>query len=133
MKKVILGKYTLQTPLPEHVKQLAELQLIVFPTLSKDELITADKYLKHLEIFPEGQFVVLDGDRVVASSTTMRQNYHKGHHTYLEISDNLWLGTHDPKGDWIYGLDVSVHPDYRAQGIGREIYNARQDMAKALG
>ena len=44
MKKTILGKYTLQTPLPEHAKQQAELQAIVFPTLSEEELITEEKY-----------------------------------------------------------------------------------------
>ncbi|MFV5701851.1 GNAT family N-acetyltransferase [Flavobacterium sp. XS2P12] len=133
MQKKMLGKYRIQTPLAEHAKQQAELQAIVFPTLSKDELITEEKYKKHLEIFPEGQFVVLDGDKVIASSTTLRQNYHKGPHTFLEISDNLWLGTHDPNADWIYGLDMSVHPHYQGKGIGREIYNARQNLAKQLG
>lgn len=73
MKKEILGKYILQTPLPEHAKQQAELQEIVFPTLSAEELITEEKYKRHLEIFPEGQFIVLDGDRVIASCTTLRQ------------------------------------------------------------
>jgi GNAT superfamily N-acetyltransferase len=133
MKKEILGKYILRTPLPEYSKQQAELQKIVFPTLSHKELITREKYLKHLVVFPEGQFVVLDGDNVIASCTTLRRNYREGHHSFLEISDDLWLGTHNPKADWIYGLDVSVHPDYQGKGIGREIYNARQELAKELG
>jgi GNAT superfamily N-acetyltransferase len=133
MKKEILGKYILQTPSPEYAKQQAELQKIVFPTLSDKELITREKYLTHLVVFPEGQFIVLDGDSVIASCTTFRQNYNKGHHSFLEISDDLWLGTHDPKADWIYGLDVSVHPDYQGKGIGREIYNARQEVARQLG
>ncbi len=133
MKKVILGKYILQTSLPENAKQQAELQAIVFPTLSKEELMTEEQYIRHIEIFPEGQMVVLDGHKVIASTTTLLQNYHSEPHTFLEISDNLWLGTHDPKADWLYGLDVSVHPDYQGKGIGREIYNARQEVAKILG
>ena len=133
MKIEILGKYTLQTAEPQHAKQQAELQKIVFPTLSEEELMTEEQYLRHMEIFPEGQMVVLDGDKVIASTTTLLQNYHSGPHTFLEISDNLWLGTHDPKADWLYGLDVSVHSDYQGKGIGREIYNARQEVAKALG
>ena len=132
MKKEILGKYILQTAKPEYAKQEAELQKIVFPSLSDEELITEEQYKRHIEIFPEGQMIVLDGDRVIAATTTLMQNYHKGHHTFLEISDNLWLGTHDPKADWLYGLDVSVHPDYQGKGIGREIYNARQEVAKKL-
>jgi len=133
MKKEILGRYTLQTATPETAKQQAELQAIVFPSLSEEELMTEEQYKRHIEIFPEGQMVVLDGDQVIASTTTLLQNYHKGHHTFLDVSDNLWLGTHDPKGDWLYGLDVSVHPDYQRKGIGREIYNARQEVAKELG
>ena len=133
MKKEILGKYILQTATPEYAKQEAELQKIVFPTLSEEELMTEAQYMRHMEIFPEGQMIVLEGDRVIAATTTLMQNYHKGHHTFLEISDNLWLGTHDPKADWLYGLDVSVHPDYQGKGIGREIYNARQEVARTLG
>lgn len=133
MKKEILGKYTLQTATLETAKQQAELQGIVFPTLSEEELMTEEQYKRHITIFPEGQMVVLDGDQVIASSTTLQQNYHKGHHTFLDVSDNLWLGTHDPKAEWLYGLDVSVHPDYQGKGIGRQIYNARQEVAKELG
>ncbi|MFD1315631.1 GNAT family N-acetyltransferase [Namhaeicola litoreus] len=125
--------YILRTPLKKHANSQAELQRIVFPTLSEEELMTAEQYKRHLEIFPEGQLIILDGEKVIASSTTMRQNYHEGHHTFLEISDNLWMGTHDPGGNWLYGLDVSVHPDYRGKGFGRAIYNARQEIAQNLG
>ncbi|MBL7792921.1 MAG: GNAT family N-acetyltransferase, partial [Saprospiraceae bacterium] len=55
-------------------------------------------------------------------------------HTFLDISDNLWIeGTHEPNGDWLYGLDVGVDPDYRSQGIAREIYRARQEVARHFG
>ena len=133
MKKEILGKYILMTATPEYARQQAELQKIVFPTLSVEELMTEAQYIRHTEIFPEGQMIVLDGDTVIASTTTLLQNYHSGPHTFLEISDPLWLGTHDSDADWLYGLDVSVHPDYQGKGIGREIYNARQEVAKVLG
>ena len=132
-KEIADGAYTIQTPLPIHAKQQAELQCIVFPTLSKEELITEEKYINHITIFPEGQLIVLDGDKVIASSTTLRQNYHKGHHTFLEISGDLWLTTHEPEGEWLYGLDVSVHPEYQGKGIGRQIYNARQEIAEMIG
>jgi GNAT superfamily N-acetyltransferase len=131
--KQINNEYILRTPLKGHAKEQAELQKCVFPTLSEHELMTQKHYERHLEIFPEGQLIVLDGEKVIASSTTMRQDYHAGHHTFLEISDNLWMGTHEPEGEWLYGLDVSVHPNYQGKGIGRAIYNARQEMAQALG
>jgi len=127
------NNYILRTPSEEHASRQAELQLIVFPTLAKEELMTEKHYKRHLDIFPEGQLVILDGEKVIASSTAMRQNYPKGHHTFLDISDHLWMGTHDPVGEWLYGLDLSVHPDYRRKGLGRAIYNLRHEIARNLG
>ena len=40
---------------PEDAAELEALQKIVFPTLDEDELILAVHYLRHLELFPEGQ------------------------------------------------------------------------------
>lgn len=74
MNKEILGKYILQAATPENAKQLAELQKIVFHTLSEEELITEALYKRHIEIFPEGQMVVIDGDQVIESTTTLLQN-----------------------------------------------------------
>ena len=39
----------------EHAEQLEALQRIVFPNLIEEELLHADQYKKHVELFPEGQ------------------------------------------------------------------------------
>src|SRR6267378_1621482 len=49
---------------PEHAEQLEALQRICFPTLDDAERFKAAHYRRHLELFPDGQFVVLDGDDV---------------------------------------------------------------------
>ena len=58
----------------DHVRALARLQQIVFPTLAPEELFTAQKYRQHLEIFPEGQFTAIahfeGGDMVVGATST---------------------------------------------------------------
>ena len=45
---------------PEHAAQLEELQRICFPTLDDTERFKAPHYLKHIDLFPDGQFVVID-------------------------------------------------------------------------
>lgn len=132
-QKIIQNGWVVQNIRTEHAGQLEALQRRVFPALSGDEILTEKHYLRHLDIFPEGQFVVLDGERVIGASTTMRSHFSTEPHTFLEISGNLWMTTHEPQGDWLYGLDVGVDPGYRRQGLAREIYRARQEVARQLG
>ena len=115
--------------------QLEELQKIVFPTLADDELIRAAHYLRHLELFPEGQFVITDGNRVVGMTTTMRSDFDflNYHHTFKETIAGGWLSNHNPEGEWLYGLDMGLLPAYRGRGLARILYRARHEVAKSLG
>jgi GNAT superfamily N-acetyltransferase len=125
----------IQNTRPEHAEQLEELQRIVFPTLSVDEHIRAVHYLRHLELFPEGQFVITDKDKVVGMTTTMRTNFDFANydHTFAETIAGGWLTNHNPNGDWLYGLDMGILPAYRGQGLARMLYRARHEMARVLG
>lgn len=120
---------------PVHADALEALQRIVFPALDEDELILAVHYRRHLEVFPEGQFVITDKDKVIGMTTTMRSNFdfNHHHHTFKETIAGGWLTNHQPDGEWLYGLDVGVHPDYRGKGLARHLYRARHELAKELG
>jgi GNAT superfamily N-acetyltransferase len=120
---------------PEHVDRLAELQQIVFPTLAPEERFEAKHYLRHLELFPEGQFCVVDGDRVVGMTSTIRMDFDFAHpnHTFADVIQGGWLTSHQPTGAWLYGADVGTHPDYRRRGIARALYAARHQLVAGLG
>ncbi|MEX2541675.1 MAG: GNAT family N-acetyltransferase [Trueperaceae bacterium] len=51
-------------------------------------------------------------------------------HTFEEVIAGGDYSNHDPDGDWYYGGDISVHPDYRRRGIGRMLYDARKDLVR---
>lgn len=120
---------------PEHAEALEELQRVVFPTLADEERFKAAHYRKHLELFPEGQFVGLDGNRVVAATATIRLHFDFDHHdhTFADIIQGGWLTSHEADGDWLYGADIGVHPDYRGRGLGQALYAARQELVWELG
>ena len=120
---------------PEHADRLAELQCIVFPTLAPEQRFEAKHYRKHVELFPEGQFCVLDGDRVVGMTSTIRLDFDFAHpdHAFADIIQGGWLTSHEPAGRWLYGADVGVHPEYRRRGIARMLYRARHETVRALG
>jgi ribosomal protein S18 acetylase RimI-like enzyme len=119
----------------EHAAQLGELQKIVFPTLAPDQRFEARHYLRHIELFPEGQFCVVDGPKVVGMTSTIRMNFDFAHpdHTFADVIQGGWLTSHDPNGRWLYGADIGVHPDYRRRGIARMLYKARHETVRALG
>src|SRR5258706_7909443 len=120
---------------PEHAEQLEALQRICFPTLDDAERFKAAHYRKHLELLTDGQFVVLDGDRVVGATTTLRLHFDFHHldHTFADIIQGGWLTSHDPPGDWLYGADVGVDPAYRGRGLATALYAARQETVWRLG
>ena len=120
---------------PEHAGPLAALQELCFPTLAPEQRFVAAHYLKHLELFPEGQFVALDGGRVAGGTSTCRLHFDFDHvgHTFDDIIQGGWLTAHEPDGDWLYGADISVHPDHRGRGLARGLYAARQDAVRRLG
>lgn len=44
-----------------------------------------------------------------------------------------WLTHHQPGGDWLYGLDMSIHPAWRGRGGARLLYRARHCLVRHLG
>lgn len=119
----------------EDAEDLEALQILVFPTLDEAERFKRQHYLKHIEIFPEGQFVAAEGERVVGMTSTIRMAFDFRHaqHTFAEVIRGGWLTSHDPEGSWLYGADIGTHPDYRRCGIARGLYAARHDTVRKLG
>lgn len=117
------------------VEQLEAIQRASFPTLSEKEIITAAHYAAHIRRFPEGQFAVVTPEgQVVACSTDFRTkvDFEKYEHRYIDAVDHNWLGNHDPDGDWLYGADIGVLPQYRRRGLGRMLYEARWALIRRL-
>jgi GNAT superfamily N-acetyltransferase len=117
----------------QHADQLEELQKIVFPTLAKESLMRKEHYLNHIKIFPEGQFVAVKDGKVIGMTTAIRYHLHlKDKHNFTDVFDNGFLNTHEPDGEWLYGMDIGTHPDFRGIGIAKYLYDARQETVYKL-
>jgi ribosomal protein S18 acetylase RimI-like enzyme len=119
----------------EDIEQAADLQSLAFPPpFPQDLLWQAGHLLEHLRLFPEGQFVAeVDGEIVGSCSNTLisEEKWH-AHGNWTETVGGPLLEAFVPQGSTMYGLDITVHPDYRRMGIGREFYDTRLALCDRL-
>ncbi len=52
--------------------------------------------------------------------------------SYNEVVGDGTLKNHDPEGDFLYGIDIFVSPDYREKRLGRRLYDARKELCETL-
>lgn len=129
--------YVICSTRAEHAAGLEKLQQLVFPTLSRESLFRAPDYLEHIRLFPEGQFVALssanpDAEVIGMTTTLLHHLDPDSRHTFNDIIRAGFAGTHEPQGDWMYGLDIGTHPACRGSGIAKLLYDARQDTVEKL-
>ena len=118
-------------------EDLAAIQAACFPTLNPAERMRAEHYRSHVAVFPEGQMSVVERatGRLAACSTDFRTRVDFSHyqHRYMDAVAGNWLTAHEPEGDWLYGADIGVHPEFRGRGLSTLLYDARHDLIRRLG
>lgn len=121
----------------DDIEKIVKLQQDSFPILARYDNIWHPEELKsHLQIFPLGQFVVVEEDgEVVGSASTLivTLNPEYAEHTWKGITSDGMFTDHNPNGDSLYGADISTHPKFRQEGIGSMLYGARKELVLRLG
>ena len=115
----------------QDIPKIIELQKESFPSMLEEGSVWGKRHLQsHVEIFPEGQFCVEFENKIIGSSSSLIVKLPSQYeaHTFGQVTGNSLFTTHDPKGDSLYGADISVHPDYRRLGIATLLYKARKDL-----
>jgi predicted amidohydrolase/ribosomal protein S18 acetylase RimI-like enzyme len=95
---------------------------------------TRDQFASMIARFPEGQICIDDKGRVVAAALSLIMDYQRfgDKHSYRQIAGDGHLRNHNPNGDYLYGIDVFVHPDYQGLRLGRRLYDARKELCETL-
>jgi GNAT superfamily N-acetyltransferase len=117
------------------ISKIVELQEVSFPQMAIEGMIWKSRHLEsHLKIFPQGQFVAEYEGQIIGSvsSLIVKLEPEYKEHTWSEICGGPEFRNHNPKGDSLYGADVSTHPDYRRIGIATLLYDARKDLCIRL-
>jgi hypothetical protein len=133
-KEVLFNEFIIRNATPEDAVQMEYVQKQCYPTLDPTELLNRNHFINHIKVFPEGQIVLERDGVIVGSASTFRCNFPTHEATFLESSDNLWItNAHVPDGEWMYGIDMGILPEYRGLGLSKEMYTVRQEICKKLG
>ncbi len=96
---------------------------------------TEAQLASHLEVFPEGQLVAVDGNdnRVVgmAASLIVAWDDYDSLDSWHDFTDRGMFTNHDAEGGrTLYGAEVMVHPDCQGMGVGSKLYQARRRLVE---
>ena len=87
-----------------------------------------------LNNFPDGQFVAEYDEKIVGHCATfmISEKAALAPHTWAEITGQGLAARHNESGDVLYGMEVSVDPNYRRLRIGQRLYDARKQLCQSL-
>ncbi|MGB8258732.1 MAG: bifunctional GNAT family N-acetyltransferase/carbon-nitrogen hydrolase family protein [Terracidiphilus sp.] len=117
----------------DDIEKVVELQHRAFPGQLPWR---AEQLQRHLEIFPEGQLVAGAPDgRIVGSASSLLIDWddYAESANWVSITGRGSFDTHNPLGKTLYGADMGVDPEFRQQGIGSQLYEARKDLIRERG
>ena len=97
---------------------------------------TRKQLAAHLEVFPEGQFVAVEGDTVVgmAASLIVLWDDYQFDTSWRDFTAAGTFRNHDPRhGRTLYAAEVMVDPAKQGSGVGSLLYEARRALVVRLG
>ncbi|MCB1112903.1 MAG: GNAT family N-acetyltransferase [Chlamydiales bacterium] len=117
------------------IKDIPDIQALCRKVYPKKDRYTQAELRGQISRFREGQFVAVLNDEIVGYCASLVTTEKKAmrRHTWQDITGNAYCSTHNPKGDFLYGVEVFVDPDYRGIRIGERFYRERTRLCKDLG
>jgi ribosomal protein S18 acetylase RimI-like enzyme len=84
----------------------------------------------HVSRFPDGALCVEVEGRLAGSITGLVVQWEPddSDHAWSEITDHGYIRNHDPNGNTLYIVDISVRPAYRELGLGKWLMLSMYDV-----
>ena len=115
--KIIIRQYN-----QNDFEDLIAIQKECFPPPFPSELWwNEDQLSNHVTLFPEGALCIEIEGKVVSSLTGLCTHFDPSHptHSWSDATADGYITTHDPLGNTLYIVDISVHPQYRSLRLGK--------------
>lgn len=94
-----------------------------------------EQLANHVRLFPEGALCVEVEGRLTGSMTGLLVRFDPSSpdHTWAGITDDGYIRNHNPEGDTLYIVDISVSPAYRKLGLGKWLMQSMYEVVVQLG
>lgn len=119
---------------PSDFDELIDIQRECFPPPFPSDLWWNKEQLGgHVDLFPEGALCAEIGGRLAGSITGLLTRFDPGHpqHTWAEVTDNGYIRNHNPDGETLYIVDISVRPYCRELGLGKWLMQSMYELVIA--
>ena len=95
---------------------------------------TREQIAQLIRVFPEGQFCIEDNGKPVAIALSLVIDFSLfgKRHSYKEVTGEGTFRSHDPEGDYLYGIEVFIDPEFQGMRLGRRLYDTRKELAENL-
>jgi ribosomal protein S18 acetylase RimI-like enzyme len=106
---------------------LIKIQSECFPPPFPSELWwNKEQLTNHVTMFPDGALCIEVEGELAGSLTGLILDFDPSdkNHTWEEITDRGYIRNHNPKGNTLYIVDISVRPKYRKLGLGKLMMQA---------
>ncbi|MFT5170343.1 MAG: putative amidohydrolase/ribosomal protein S18 acetylase RimI-like enzyme [Candidatus Marinamargulisbacteria bacterium] len=118
-----------------HIRGAQKADIPAILELSKEVYADFPPYTKahltgHINTFPKGQFVAVYDDAIIGycASIQVMEKRALSKHNWHEVTGGGYGSTHDPDGDYLYGMEVFVDPAFRGIRVGERFYQARKKL-----
>lgn len=116
---------------------LIDIQRDCFPPPFPEELWWDEQQLaNHVRLFPQGALCAEVGGRLAGSMTALIVDMPPGEphaHTWADVTDNGYIRNHNPRGNTLYIVDISVRPAFRKLGVGKWLMQSMYELVVHLG
>lgn len=129
--RIIVRNYT-----KDDFDDLIDIQTECFPPPFPSDLWwNKEQLTNHVTLFPEGALCVEIDGQVVSSLTGVCTRFDPAHpiHTWEEATDSGYIKNHNPRGNTLYIVDISVRPSFRSLGLGKIMMQSMYHVVVELG
>jgi ribosomal protein S18 acetylase RimI-like enzyme len=107
-----------------------------FPPPFPSELWWNEEQLtNHVTLFPEGALCIEVNGEIAGSMTGLLVDFTPTDpdHSWEDITDSGYIRNHNPRGNTLYVVDISVRPAFRKLGLGKWLMLSMYEVVVHLG